>query len=59
MSDSILCIPDIWIQSPAAQNNLERALANKFKTPAELFGLNDSEGFTLKSSDDEYLKVRG
>ena len=59
MSDSILCIPDIWIQSPASQNNLERALANKFKTPAELFGLRDSEGFTLKSSEDEYLKVRG
>jgi len=26
-----LCLPDIWLQSPAAQSDLERALAAKFK----------------------------
>lgn len=53
-----LCLPDIWLQSPAAQNPLERALAAKFKTPTELYGLIDSEGFTLLDSESFYLKVR-
>ena len=54
---SKLHLPDIWLQSPGAQSDLERALAKKFKTPAGLFGLIDSEGFTLLDSDGFYVKV--
>ena len=39
-------------------NWMERALHKAWSVPTELYGLLDSEGFTLLDSESNYLKVR-